>query len=261
MAEQDQAKKGKGKKAKKERSYKGKVIFWTIIIMIIDEITIGIPEADLLLFYIVLFKPKWFLEMIHKLYKYVPHRRAWRPVRDICQHQVVTVPPDMTVADAARFMRDQRVRSLLIVEEQAYNPADKASAKPKKKLGWGKRAKEKVTASETQSVEKIIVPLGVLSDRDITLKIGAEGLSGDAITVSEVMTTGLGAALETEDIHSAVEKMREAGARRLPVVDSRGALVGMLSLDDTISMLSEGLSDMVELLHKESEKDQLGQTA
>ncbi len=261
MAEQDQAKKGKGKKIKKERSYKGKVIFWTVIIMVIDEITIGVPEADLLLFYIVLFKPKWFLEMTHKLYKYVPHRRAWRPVKDICQRQVVTVPPDMTVADAARFMRDQHVRSLLVVEERDYNPAEKASAKPKKKLGWKKRTKEKPAASETPAVEKITVPVGVLSDRDITLKIGAEGLSGDVITVAEVMMTELGAALETEDIHSAVEKMREAGARRLPVVDARGALVGMLSLDDTISMLSEGLSDMAELLHKESEREALGQTA
>lgn len=114
--------------------------------------------------------------------------------------------------------------------------------------------------SEAQPLEKITVPVGVLSDRDITLKIGAEGLSGDAVTVAEIMMTEISVALETEDIHSAVEKMREAGTRRLPVVDSRGALVGVLSLDDAISMLSEGLNDMAELLHKESEREQLGQT-
>lgn len=260
MAEQDRAKRTKGKKPKKERSYKGKVIFWTIIIMVIDEVTIGIPEADLLLFYIVLFKPKWFLEMMHKLYKYVPHRRAWRPVKEICQREVVAIPPDMSAADAARFMRDQHVRGVLVAEEREYNPAEKAGANKKKKLGWKKRTKEKAMPSEAQPLEKITVPVGVLSDRDITLKIGAEGLSGDAVTVAEIMMTEISVALETEDIHSAVEKMREAGTRRLPVVDSRGALVGVLSLDDAISMLSEGLNDMAELLHKESEREQLGQT-
>lgn len=255
MADQNQAKK-KPKKAKKERSYKAKVIMWTFVLMVIDEVTIGIPEADLVLFYIVLFRPKWFLNMMHKLYKYVPHRRAWRPVREVCQQQAVTVSPDTLVADAARLMRDNHVRSLLVVEDRQYNP-EQAEAASKKKKGFfrGKSSKRNAEVTPAPVIETIQVPVGVMTDRDIILQVGAEGLSGDAVTVAEVMTAEVGAVLESEDVHSAVEKMREGGMRRVPVVDQSGGLVGTLSLDDTITTLAEGLNDMAELLHKEAAKE------
>ncbi|BCX89296.1 hypothetical protein MIN45_P1668 [Methylomarinovum tepidoasis] len=250
MADKTPAKK---KKPKKERAYKTKVILWTVLLMVIDEITIGIPEADLVLFYVVLARPKWFLEMIHKLYKYVPHRRAWRPVRHVCQRQVATVTADASVTEAVEKMREAGVRSLVVIREQTHNPAAQVS----QKKGWfGKRRRKKALPETTAAeAETIQVPVGMLSDRDVTLLVGAEGLSGEAVTVAEVMQDDIPLALESEDLHSAVTKMREAGMRRLPVVDERGALAGLLSLDDTITVLSEGLNDMVDLLERETERE------
>ncbi|BCX82429.1 hypothetical protein MIT9_P2015 [Methylomarinovum caldicuralii] len=243
----------KTKKPKKERAYKTKVILWTVLLMVIDEITIGIPEADLVLFYVALARPKWFLEMMHKLYKYVPHRRAWRPVRDVCQRQVATVTADASVTEAVERMREAGVRSLVVIREQIYNPAAQVS----QKKGWfGKRSRKKALPETTAAeAETSRVPVGMLSDRDVTLLVGAEGLSGEAVTVAEVMQDDIPLALEGEDLHSAVTKMREAGMRRLPVVDERGALAGLLSLDDTITVLSEGLNDMVDLLERETERE------
>ncbi len=244
----------KKKKPKKEWSYKGKVIFWTVIILVIDEITIGIPEADILLFYIVLARPKWFLEMCHKLYKYVPHRRAWRPVRDVCQRRLVTINPDDLVADAVRKMDEERVRSLIVTQEREYNPALQPSAKQKRSW-WGGKRRQKAVEAVSAPTEIIQVPVGVLNDRDVTLQVGAEGLSGETLTVADIMNREVPVAMESEDVHSAVTKMREAGMRRLPVVDQRGALVGILSLDDIIAVLSDGLNDMVELLQREMERE------
>ncbi len=242
------------RKPKKERSYKTKVILWTVLLMVVDEITIGIPEADLVLFYIVLARPRWFLDMMHRLYKYVPHRRSWRPVRDVCQRQVATVTAETSVADAVVKMQETGARSLVVIRERTYDPA--AAQAPKKKRLFGRRGRQKALPETVAAeAETIQVPVGMLNDRDVTLLVGAEGLSGEAVTVAEIMQEDVPLAQEGEDLHSAVTKMREAGMRRLPVVDERGALTGLLSLDDTITVLSEGLNDMVDLLAREMARE------
>ncbi len=239
-------------KPKKERSYKAKVIFWTLVLLVIDEVTIGIPEADLVLIWVVLFRPRWFLDMVHRLYQYIPHKRAWRPVREVCRREVVTVFPTTTVAEAARLMRERQERGLIVVEQRQYLPA-REEEKPRK-FWLGRRAK-KSQLDESSSAEKIWVPVGIVADRDITLKLGVEGLRGEEVAVAQVMNREFEVALESEDIHSAVEKMREAGMRHLPVVDARGNLVGVLRLDDAIAVLSDGLSAMVALLQREIEHE------
>ncbi len=255
MAKPEQRKK---KKPKKERSYKAKVILWTVVLMVIDEVTIGIPEADLVLFYVVLFRPKWFLNMTHKLYKYVPHRRAWRPVSQICRRELVTVTADETVTDAARLMRDHQARSLIVVEERRFSPGAAAGQTGKKRSWWGKRSRKQLLETAGLEPETILVPVGTLTDRELVLRVGVEDSGGQALKVADIMTPDPGVVLENEDINSAVEKMREAGMRRLPVVDDRGALVGLLSLDDAITVLSEGLNDMSLLMQRESQKEAAG---
>ncbi len=255
MAEKEQ---GERKKPKKERSYKAKVILWTVVLMVIDEITIGIPEADLVLFYVVLFRPKWFLNMTHKLYKYVPHRRAWRPVSQICRRELVTVTVDETVTEAARLMRDHQARSLVVIEERRYMPDAATNQAGKKKSWFGKRSRKQAVETVKSDPETLLVPVGTLTDRELVLRVGAAENGGQALSVGDIMTPEPGVVLENEDINSAVEKMREAGMRRLPVVDDRGALVGLLSLDDAITVLSEGLNDMSLLLQRESQKEAAG---
>ncbi|GAB6067590.1 hypothetical protein JCM13664_09080 [Methylothermus subterraneus] len=243
----------KAKRAQnKERSYKTKVILWTTLLLLIDEVTIGIPEADLILIAVVWFRPRWFLEMVHRLYQYVPHQRAWRPVKEVCRRQVVAVPATTTVAAAARLLRDRHERSLVVVEERPYLALPKENEK--RTFGWIKRRKAKPTAPPPPT-ETILTPVGILTDRDIALKVGAEDLSGDTIAVAQIMETEFAVAFESEDIHSAVEKMREVGMRYLPVVDPRGHLVGKLSLDDAVAVLSDGLNDMVALLRQEIEQE------
>ena len=70
--------------------------------------------------------------------------------------------------------------------------------------------------------------LGVITDRDIILRDGADK------TAQEIMTTPVFTADVKEDIHDAAMRMSEHGVRRLPVLEN-DKLAGMLSLKDLSS--------------------------
>ena len=74
--------------------------------------------------------------------------------------------------------------------------------------------------------------VGVLTDRDICLAAGSKDRRLSSIAVNEVMMRQLYSCPPEADIREALQIMREKRVRRLPVVDSKGALRGILSLDD-----------------------------
>ena len=76
-------------------------------------------------------------------------------------------------------------------------------------------------------------PLGVVTDRDLTLRVLAEGM--DPMTpVAEVMSRGVAVCRLMESLDLAEERMVAAGLTRLPVVDDGGRCVGVLSFDDIV---------------------------
>jgi CBS domain-containing protein len=74
--------------------------------------------------------------------------------------------------------------------------------------------------------------LGVVTDRDITVRATAVGEHPRAVTVREVMTPVVVTCTEDQDVEAAARLMEEQQIRRLPVVDGAGRLVGILSLGD-----------------------------
>ncbi len=253
MAEKALVKKKQSvKKPKKERSYKKKALIWIFVFMIVDEISPGVPLAEVFIVALLLFLPRWLLTMVHRVYEYVPHRQSWHSVGDICHRQVVTVTPDTPVIEVARQMRDEHVRSLIVIERKKYVPSPEEIAAEKRAK---KASKKKNTKGGKSGAEIIQVPLGIITDRDIALRIEAEDLPWESTPVAKVMTSDLEVVEAREEVHAAVEKMRRLGARQLPVVDERGGLLGTISLDDTIAMLSDSLDDMVELLQREIQKE------
>ncbi len=253
MAEKAVAKKQKSiKKPKKERSYKKKALIWIFVFMIVDEITPGVPLAEVFILALLIFLPRWLLTMVHRVYEYVPHRQSWHSVGDICHRQVVTVTPDTPVIEVARRMRDEHVRSLIVVERKKYLPPPGETAGGKGKKQSPKQKSSKAAKAVTEIIQ---VPRGIITDRDVALRVEAEDLPWESTPVAKVMTADLEVAEAGENVHTAVEKMRRLGARQLPVVDERGGLLGTISLDDTIAMLSDSLDDMVELLQREIQKE------
>jgi len=255
MAAKDLAKKKRSGKPKKQRSYRARAVLWIFIFMILDEVSPGIPLAEAFLLAILVILPRWLLNMIHRIYDYVPHRQSWRTVGDICNRNVLTISPQASVVDAARLMGEEQVRSLIVVERWEALPSPQKISTAKVQDSPKRRGRKKSIAPSAKQEKTVLSPVGILIDRDIALRVQAEGLSWEDTTVAEAMTAGIKAVPAQSEVHSALERMGELGIRHLPVVDEYGNLVGMLSLDDIITMLSDSLDDMVELLSREAQKE------
>jgi CBS domain-containing protein len=76
--------------------------------------------------------------------------------------------------------------------------------------------------------------LGMVTDRDITVRATAEGRDPQQTLVSEVMTTDVVCCHEADDIRAAARLMQLTQLRRLLVVDDEGRLVGIVSLGDLV---------------------------
>lgn len=74
--------------------------------------------------------------------------------------------------------------------------------------------------------------IGVITDRDIALALGTKNRKASDIKVREVISGNLFIAHPEDDIHTALKLMRREKVHRLPVIDSHGALKGILSLND-----------------------------
>lgn len=75
-------------------------------------------------------------------------------------------------------------------------------------------------------------PIGFLTDRDICMAAYTQGRSLREISVDTAMARTLVCCEEGDELDHAAQLMRDNCLRRLPVVNGRGVLVGLLSLDD-----------------------------
>ena len=80
--------------------------------------------------------------------------------------------------------------------------------------------------------------IGVLTDRDIVLKVVAEGRDPRNTAVSEVMSSDLATCLPQETIETVMEQMATRQVRRIPIVDRDGSLVGIVAQADIATRLS-----------------------
>lgn len=74
--------------------------------------------------------------------------------------------------------------------------------------------------------------VGMLTDRDITIRATADGLDPKSTHASTVMTPGMAYCYEDQDVNDAARVMKECQIRRLPIVNRDHRLVGIVSLGD-----------------------------
>jgi CBS domain-containing protein len=142
-------------------------------------------------------------------------------VGEFCSREVVIVDREETIVEAARLMREKHVGDVVVVEERA-----------------GER-----------------FPVGILTDRDIVVQLVAAGIALDAVSIGDAMSFELATAREEDGLLDTIRQMQLKGVRRLPVVDAHGALVGILSVDDVLELISEQLSGLVTVITREQERE------
>ena len=74
--------------------------------------------------------------------------------------------------------------------------------------------------------------VGLVTDRDIAVRVVAQGLPNESTPLSAAMSDGIECVREDDDVDAARQRMEALQIRRLPVLDGQGALVGMVSLGD-----------------------------
>jgi CBS domain-containing protein len=82
-------------------------------------------------------------------------------------------------------------------------------------------------------------PVGLVTDRDLAMRVLAAGKDPERTKVADVMTRDPEAIVEDAPIESALARMRGGSFRRLPVTSREGRLVGIVSLDDVLALLAE----------------------
>jgi CBS-domain-containing membrane protein len=83
---------------------------------------------------------------------------------------------------------------------------------------------------------------GILTDRDICIALGTRNRLPSEVTVREVMGINPLICKPADDVRSALQVMREARVRRLPVVSEDGVLEGVVSISDIVLNARRGLA-------------------
>lgn len=135
-------------------------------------------------------------------------------LKDACVIDAVCCLPDITIAAAARAMRQNHVGDLIVVDD----------------------------ADEERE------PIGILTDRDIVVEVIALGRDPTEVKVSEIMTKNPVIASVSEDTDTALERMRAQGVRRLPVVDDGGFVHGIITLDDLLRVHAEEVTAIAQVI-------------
>ena len=119
--------------------------------------------------------------------------------QDIMSKNPTCVTPDTTLVDAARLMKDENIGIIPVVD-----------SKDSRRL------------------------VGVVTDRDIAIRAVAEGRDGTTTSVGHVMSANVRTSSATDSVNDVMELMGREQVRRIPIVDDRGALVGIVSQADIV---------------------------
>jgi CBS domain-containing protein len=116
---------------------------------------------------------------------------------DVMTGDVVTCTPENTVVDAARLMKLEDIGPVLVVDNEANNTL-----------------------------------VGILTDRDIVVKVVADGQDVNSARVADAMSKKLVTCRADDDVDVAMKAMAQFQLRRIPVVEDNMRLVGIISQAD-----------------------------
>ncbi len=90
--------------------------------------------------------------------------------------------------------------------------------------------------------------IGMITDRDMVLRVVGRGLDPRTVRVADVMSDEIATCELDEDLSTAIDRMLDARVRRIPVVDEDGVLWGMISQADLATRLDDPfrLADFME---------------
>lgn len=104
--------------------------------------------------------------------------------------------------------------------------------------------------------EQTMKLIGIVTDRDLTLKIVAEGADAISTKVEAVMTHKVVTCRAEDDLQKALDAMAEHQLRRIPIVDNNNKIVGIIAQADVATRVDqpEKTAEMVKEISQADEK-------
>ena len=130
-------------------------------------------------------------------------------LKDFATAVIAVVEPDTSALVVAQLMRKHHVGAMVVVD-----------------------AEEKSRA------------VGIISDRDLVLGLIAEELDPKLFTAGDMMSENLITASSEMDAMDAIRLMNEHKVRRLVIADKENRLVGIVTMEDLLQLLANGLADL-----------------
>lgn len=130
-------------------------------------------------------------------------------LKDFATSVVAVVEPETTALIVSQLMRKHHIGALVVVEAGGQNK-----------------------------------PIGIVTDRDLVLELMAEGLDPAVFTAGDIMSVDLVVASPDMDAMDAVQLMKTHRLRRLVMVDDAGRLVGIVTMEDVLELLTRELANL-----------------
>jgi CBS domain-containing protein len=87
-------------------------------------------------------------------------------------------------------------------------------------------------------------PVGILTDRDLAIRVVAEGRDAEQTPIADIVTYEAATVPRDAGVETAVRVMSERGVRRLPIVTEDGRVSGIITADDLTILLTTMLADV-----------------
>ena len=131
-------------------------------------------------------------------------------LKDFATSVLAVVEPETTALAVARLMRKHHVGAVVVVDLQQRSR-----------------------------------PVGIVTDRDVVLELVSEGLDHSIFTAGDIMSLNPVRASSEMDVMDALRLMGDHRLRRLLIVDDTDQLVGVVTMDDVLKLLAQGLAGLV----------------
>ncbi|HSN32121.1 MAG TPA: CBS domain-containing protein [Ideonella sp.] len=143
-------------------------------------------------------------------------------IGEICTRSVVTCERGETALEIAQRMRERHVGDVVVVD----------------------------------SADGGCTPVGIVTDRDLAIQVLAPEVDPRSICAGDLIAGELITALDSDLVYDAIWTMRRKAVRRLPVVDSRRQLVGVLTADDVTEFLAEELTEIARIVPRQMQHEE-----
>ncbi len=136
------------------------------------------------------------------------------PLVDCIRSDVVTASPDERVGEIARMMDERNVGNVVIERDGR--------------------------------------PVGIVTDRDLAVRVCARNIDPEGTNVNDVMTCDPFVVDRNDTLWNVMECAREQGVRRFPVVDDDHRLVGIVTMDDVVRILANEMNCVTDIIRASS---------